>query len=103
MIAGAGAVVLLIIIIAAVVASKKKKGGSPSSKSSTLGDQDRGKIPANWQNTYLDPFSWATTTDFNVTFTDQMVGNLPVMGLFTTWDDSAKANDKVPALNQAWG
>lgn len=32
-----------------------------------------------------------------------MIGGLPVMGLFSGWDDSAKANDKVPALNEAWG
>lgn len=32
-----------------------------------------------------------------------MVGDLPIMGLNSTWDDSAAANDLVPALNEDWG
>ncbi|KAJ0283514.1 hypothetical protein Brms1b_001501 [Colletotrichum noveboracense] len=56
-----------------------------------------------WRGTYLDPWSWADTTDFNVTFTDEMVGDLPVMGLYTDWDDSTQANSKVPKLNEDWG
>lgn len=105
---GAISVVLLIIIAAvAVVVSQKKKGGggggNETSSSSSLSGQDRNSIPEKWRNTYLDPWTWATTTDFNVTFTDEMVGDLPVMGLYSNWDDSAKANDKVPALNKAWG
>ncbi|KAK3303482.1 glycoside hydrolase family 5 protein [Chaetomium strumarium] len=32
-----------------------------------------------------------------------MVGDLPIMGLNSTWDDSAKANDNVPALDEDWG
>ena len=54
------------------------------------------------KGTILDPFSWYDTTDFNVTYTDVKVGGLPIMGLNSTWDDGARANDKVPALNQAW-
>lgn len=101
---GAVSVVLLIIIVVvAVVVTKKNSDGDSSSKSSSLDGKDPNEVPAKWKNTYLDPWSWKTTTDFNVTFTDQMMGGLPVMGLFTDWDDSAKANDKVPALNQAWG
>ncbi|KAG6238824.1 hypothetical protein E4U25_001367 [Claviceps purpurea] len=102
---GVGAVIILIIIIAvAIVVSKKNSGGgNKTSKSSSLEGKDPNKVPTQWKNTYLDPWSWKTTTDFNVTFTDQTVGGLPVMGLFTSWDDSAKANDKVPALNEDWG
>lgn len=104
MILGAVSVVIIIIIIAvAVVVSKKNSGDDSSSKSSSLDGKNPNEVPAKWKNTYLDPWSWKTTTDFNITFTDQMVGGLPVMGLFSSWDDSAKANDKVPALNEAWG
>lgn len=100
---GAGFAVVLIIIVVAVVVSQNKKGGDSSSGSSNLNNADRGSIPDKWKNTYLDPWSWQSTTDFNVTFTDQMVGSLPIMGLFSNWDDSTQANDNVPALNKPWG
>ncbi|EJP65286.1 beta-glucosidase 6 [Beauveria bassiana ARSEF 2860] len=105
---GGISLVLLIVIIAVAVAVSQKKGGgggggNDTSSSSSLSGQDRNSIPEKWRNTYLDPWTWATTTDFNVTFTDEMVGDLPVMGLYSKWDDSAKANDKVPALNKPWG
>lgn len=90
--------------------SKKNKsksddggGGGDSSDSSNLDGKDRSSVPVKWQNTYLDPWSWKSTTDFNTTFTDEMVGDLPVMGLYSEWDDSAQANEKVPALNKDWG
>lgn len=54
------------------------------------------------KGTILDPFVWYDTLDFNVTYTDATVGGLPVMGLNSSWDDSARANDQVPALDQAW-
>lgn len=41
--------------------------------------------------------------DFNCTFTAETVGNLPIVGLNSTWDDSARANPNVPALNKGWG
>ena len=89
----------------AAVVSKKKKGGDSSSGSgsSNLDGKDHSSIPAKWQNTYLDPWTWATTDGFNTTFTDKMVGDLPIMGLYSNWDDSAQANENVPALNKAWG
>lgn len=93
-----------------MVVSKKNKsksddgsGGGDSSDSSNLDGKDRSSVPVKWQNTYLDPWSWKSTTDFNTTFTDEMVGDLPVMGLYSEWDDSAQANEKVPALNKDWG
>ncbi|KAI1069623.1 hypothetical protein LB507_008405 [Fusarium sp. FIESC RH6] len=110
---GVSAVVLLIIIVVAVVVSKKKGGGggggsSDSSDDTTedtsdLDGMDRSKIPEKWRNTYLDPWTWKSTTDFNLTFTDEMVGDLPIMGLYDDWDDSAQANDNVPPLNKPWG
>ncbi|KAM3557915.1 hypothetical protein MY1884_004256 [Beauveria asiatica] len=106
-IGGISFVLLIVIIAVAVVVSQKKQGGggggNDTSSSSSLNGQDRNSIPEKWRNTYLDPWTWATTTDFNVTFTDEMVGDLPVMGLYSNWDDSTQANDKVPALNKPWG
>ncbi|RCI15882.1 hypothetical protein L249_2717 [Ophiocordyceps polyrhachis-furcata BCC 54312] len=96
---GCSVVIVIIIIVVAVVVSKNKGGGGDSS----LEGKDRDSIPAQRRNTYLDPWSWQTTTDFNVTFTEDTVGGLPVMGLFTEWDDSARANDQVPPLKEAWG
>jgi glucan 1,3-beta-glucosidase len=32
-----------------------------------------------------------------------MIGGLPLVGLNSTWDDSAQANPNVPPLNQSWG
>ncbi|KAF4981833.1 hypothetical protein FDECE_17624 [Fusarium decemcellulare] len=105
-------VILIIIIVVAVVVSNKNKNkggdddgdsGESDSDTSGLDGMDRKDIPDKWKNTYLDPWTWQTTTDFNVTFTDEMVGDLPLMGLYDDWDDSARANDKVPPLNKAWG
>lgn len=45
---------------------------------------------------------WYDTTDFNVTYTDVLVGGLPIMGLNTEYDDTAKANGQTPPLNQKW-
>ncbi|KAH8163561.1 hypothetical protein CIB48_g4693 [Xylaria polymorpha] len=80
-IAGVGLVLLIIIIVVAVVTACRP--------------------PA--RGSYLDPFTWYDTTDLNVTYTNETVGDLPIMGLFTDWDDSEAANDKVPALNKPWG
>lgn len=111
---GCSIVLLIIIIVVAVVVSNKNKNsdsdsGEDSSSDSSkkdnpdLDDMDRKDIPEKWKNTYLDPWTWQSTTDFNVTFTDEMVGDLPVMGLYSKWDDSAQANEKVPPLNKPWG
>ncbi|TVY53773.1 putative glucan 1,3-beta-glucosidase D [Lachnellula cervina] len=112
---GAVALVVLIIIIAvAVVVSKKKSGGSSNSSSnstsetgkpsnSNLNGMDESSIPAAAKGTDLDPFSWYDTTDFNVTYTNETVGDLPIMGLNSTWDDSTTANPNVPAIASAWG
>lgn len=102
-------VLLIIIIVVAVVVSNKNKkskdssSSSDSEDSSDLDGMSHSDIPTKWQNTYLDPWSWKSTTDFNVTFTDETVGGLPIMGLYTDWDDSAQANDNVVALNKDWG
>lgn len=110
-----GVVVLLLAIIipVAVVLSNKNKGGKAAADTanepaatdpnSDLDGVDPNSVPTAAKGTRLDPFSWLDTTDFNVTYTGETVGGLPVIGLFSKWDDSAKANDKVPALDKAWG
>jgi glucan 1,3-beta-glucosidase len=96
---------LAIIIPVAVVVSNKKSGsgGGNASSSGSSGAVASGDIPIAAKGTYLDSTTWVDTTDFNTTYTNDTVGGLPVMGLFSAWDDSAQANDKVPPLNQAWG
>ncbi len=95
---------LVIIIAVAVTVSAKNKGsGSAGADKSNLGSVSQDSIPTAARGTYLDPFTWYDTTDFNVTYTNETVGDLPVMGLFDDWDDSAAANDQVPALADAWG
>ncbi|KAK8084727.1 hypothetical protein PG997_005998 [Apiospora hydei] len=101
-VAAVALVVLIIIIVVAVVVSKKNSG-LDDHKKSNLNDIPKDSIPPASRGTYLDPFTWADTSDFNLTFTKETVGDLPIMGLFTEWDDSASANDKVPALDKPWG
>jgi glucan 1,3-beta-glucosidase len=60
-------------------------------------------IPSSSKGTWLDTTSWADMTDFNCTYTDQKVGDLPLVGLNSTWDDSVSANANVPPLNKPWG
>lgn len=104
---GIGLAVAIVVIVVAVVVSKKNSAkDSSSSPSSTpsggIGSIDKDSIPPGAPS-WLDPFQWANTTDFNCTYTNQTVGDLPVMGLFSDWDDSAAPNPNVPALNQEWG
>lgn len=57
-------------------------------------------MQASAKGTYLDPFTWLDTRNFNLTYTNATVGGLSIMGLNTTWDDSAQPNPNVPPLNQ---
>ncbi|CEO60472.1 hypothetical protein PMG11_05098 [Penicillium brasilianum] len=101
--------VLAIVIPIAVLEANKNKGGSDSSSSSSSSDSpsnsnlngiSRDSIPSWAQGTYLDPFTWYDTEGFNVTFTNETVGGLYIMGLNSSWDDSARPNANVPPLNQ---
>ena len=106
-------VLVIVIVVVAVVVSKMKSnnsagsgggaksgGGNPSNKE--LSGISASDIPTSAKNTILDPFTWYDTTDFNVTFTNDTVGGLPVMGLNSTWNDTVQANQYVPALDKAW-
>ncbi|KAG7286123.1 hypothetical protein NEMBOFW57_008426 [Staphylotrichum longicolle] len=95
---------LIIIIVAAVVVPKM---GSGEQKRDEGGSDDKGGLSSSnvppGAPSWLNPLVWQDTADFNLTYTDATVGDLPLMGLKTSWDDSAKANDHVPALNEPWG
>ncbi|KUJ23009.1 glycoside hydrolase [Mollisia scopiformis] len=112
LIIGGIVVLLIVIIVVAVVVSQKKNSKSSSSSASSesgtpsnsnLDGISESSIPAAAKGTYLDPFSWYDTTDFNVTYTNVTVGGLPIMGLNSTWDDSVSANSNVPPISTAWG
>jgi glucan 1,3-beta-glucosidase len=107
--------VLLLIIIPVAVVVSRKKGGSGGGEGSTGGSaaSESGKpdnsnldgiseddIPQDARGTELDPFTWYDTQDMNVTYTAETVGGLSVMGLMSKWDDTTRANDKVPPLNE---
>ncbi|KAF3028988.1 hypothetical protein E8E15_010004 [Penicillium rubens] len=99
---------LAIIIPVAIVVSKKqgsdsKESSSGSDETSTTSNLDsisRDSIPSYAKGTVLDPFTWYETKGFNLTFTNDTVGGLSVMGINSDWDDSTRANDKVPPLNK---
>lgn len=105
---GIGVIALLLVIFipVGIVLSKKNTSGPSNNLSSGSANgtnlPDRSTIPAAAQNTILDPYTWYDTTDFNTTYTNETVGGLPVMGLFTSWDDSASANSNTPPLDSPW-
>ena len=98
-----GFIILLLIILIPVgvlVVGKQQgnSGGGPDN--SNLKGVNQGDIPSYAKGSYLDPFTWYDTQDFNVTFTNDTVGGLPVMGLNSKWDDSVQANQYVPPLDK---
>ena len=105
-------VVVLIIAIAVGVTVSKSHGSSsvnsvnpsssPAPSNSNLNGISPSSIPKSAQGTYLDPFDWYDTTDFNVTYTDAKVGGLYIMGLNSTWNDNTRANANVPKLSEKW-
>lgn len=117
-----GMAILLLILAAiavpvAVVMTRKHTNNkhTTSADSNTNSDSDdnapanlnlkgisRDSIPSSAQGTVLDPFTWYDTTDFNVTYTNHTVGGLPLIGLNSTWDDTAQANEHVPPLNESF-
>jgi glucan 1,3-beta-glucosidase len=95
---------IIIIIVAAVVVPNSGSGGEKRDNGGGGGEQDlEGVSVPRGAPSWLNPFVWESTADFNVTYTAETVGDLPVMGLYLEWDDSAKANDHVPALDKPWG
>ena len=118
---GIGILVLLLAILipVGVVLSKKKGdsgedgggGGGRGGAAATDGEDpanenlstiSKNDIPTSAKGSVLDPFAWYDTSDLNVTYTAETVGGLSIMGLNSTWNDSAQANEYVPPLNKAW-
>ena len=106
-----GLVVLLLVILIPVgvlVIGKHNNSSTPATSSGppsnggSINGVTEGDIPTAAKGSYLDPFTWLDTTDFNVTYTNTTFGGLPIMGLNSTWDDTAKANQYVPALNETF-
>jgi glucan 1,3-beta-glucosidase len=109
---GVALVLLIIIIAVAVSASKKHKSSSTSAASSTssgtpsnsnLDGMSENDIPVAARGTYLDPFTWYDTSDFNVTYTNETVGDLPIMGLNTSYNDDVAPNSNAPKISAKWG
>ena len=78
--------------------SKPGSGNAVPVECSTADD-----IPDEYKGTWLDPTSWYDMTGFNCSFTAELVGDLPLVGLNSSWDDSASPNPNVPALEKDWG
>ena len=103
-----GVLVLLLVIFipVGVASSKKSKTTSTNTATDTTADPsdgcDAGSIPVGARGTYTDITTWADTTDFNCTYSNDTVGDLPVMGLYSSWDDTTQANSNVPRLDQQW-
>ncbi|KAL7266206.1 hypothetical protein RUND412_011257 [Rhizina undulata] len=108
----AATVLLLIILIPvgvlvigkknAIAASATVNGLGKGEQSGSLANINPSTIPSADKGTYYDPFTWLDTTDFNLTYTRQLVGGLPVMGLWDNYDDTVQANENVPPLNEAF-
>ncbi|KAG9248042.1 beta-glucosidase 6 [Calycina marina] len=112
---GIGIFILLLAIIipVAVVVSKKQittssstgsvVGAAGTASTSDIDGLSADSVPTAEKGTDLDPWSWYDTTDFNVTYTAETVGGLPIMGLNSTWDDSKSANANTVPISTAWG
>ncbi|KAK5124912.1 hypothetical protein LTR85_001102 [Meristemomyces frigidus] len=112
---GVGILVLILVIaipVGIVVSKKSSSNTSASAATATttsttpantnLNGMSESSIPTAYQGTSFDPFTWYDTTDFNVTFTSELVGGLPIMGLNSTWSDDTQANSNAKALNKTW-
>lgn len=102
----------LIIPVAIVVGGRSDSSDSANNEAipgttdgpanTELNSISESDIPASVKGTYFDPFTWYDTTDFNVAYTEETVGGLPVMGLHANWDDNTRAHSSVPPLDERW-
>ena len=108
-----GMLALLLIILIPVgvlVVGKQNNSNNASDDSSStssdppnnsnLNGESENDIPMSAKGSILDPFTWYDTQDFNVTYTNETVGGLSVMGLNSTWNDTTRANPYVPPLDE---
>lgn len=81
--------------------STSKPGPTDDSDNNTYTNKGSGvMVPGYAKNTRLDPDTWLDKKDFNLTFTNETVGGLPIMGLNSTWNDKTRPNRYVPPLNE---
>ena len=106
MIACAILIVLIALIIGIVIGVTKHIDDghtqSPAAANASLNAVSSDSIPSDAKGTYMDPFTWYDTTDFNLTWTNSTIGDLPVMGLNSSFSNNIAANPTVPSLNQPW-
>lgn len=105
-------IILAIVIPVAVLMANKSSDDSSSSgdaaagssgpKHSNLDGLDPDSVPKEDKGGIFDPWSWYDTDDFNVTYTKQLVGGLPIIGLNSTWNDDVQANPNVPNLQDSF-
>ncbi|TLD28035.1 beta-glucosidase 6 [Venturia nashicola] len=79
------------------------ESASPTSTPKKVKCSTSDDIPSSAKGTWMDPTSWLDMKDFNCTFTSQTIGDLPLVGLNDTWDDSKRPNPDVPPLNSPFG
>lgn len=82
--------------------SSASSGSTQGSKTSNLDGHDRNSVPVADRGGILDPWAWYDTADFNVTYTNELVGGLPIIGLNSTWNDDVQANPNVPKLKDSF-
>ncbi|KAI9726754.1 MAG: hypothetical protein M1828_000610 [Chrysothrix sp. TS-e1954] len=108
-------IVLLVVLLLALIIglavgiplSRQHKNaagsqGASGPPSGSQGDGNANNTPESARGTYYDTSTWLDTTDFNLTYTEQKVGGLPVMGLNASYNDNTRANSGLPALNDQW-
>ena len=102
-------VLIILIPVGVLVIGKQNSASDPAPagsaatgapNNSNLNGTSENDIPVAAKGSYLDPFTWYDTQDFNVTYTNETFGGLPIMGLNSSWNDSTQANQYVPPLNQ---
>ena len=102
------AILLVVVIVSvAVGVSLNKKNitsgaGKTTNSASNKFIASEGSIPSGALGTNLDFATWYDTTDFNLTFTNDTVGGLSIIGLNSSWNDDKQANSNVPALKDKW-
>lgn len=106
LLAAVATLVLLALIIGVAVGVTEHKrhyrSSPPPASNSSLTTISPESIPLYAKGTYLDPFTWYDTADFNLTFTNDTIGDLPIMGLHTSFSNSVRANPTVPPLSEIW-
>lgn len=83
--------------------SAEAEGSSSKPSNNNLDGKDPKSVPDEDKGGWLDPWSWWDTADFNVTYTNEKVGGLPMIGLNSTWNDDIQANEKVANLKDDFG